>query len=134
AESLLVEFEDEKKLLEDKIRQTEREIERMEPMTLQVRELQTREELLVRHVNEKRNHISSEVSRLERIIREAASALELLKNKDEVNIRLQMTKSEIEELQSQIEQNEGASGKLRGLVECASRLQIVNGRCPVCNS
>ncbi len=134
AESLLVEFEDEKKLLEDKIRQTEREIERMEPMTLQVRELQTREELLVRHVNEKRNQISSEVSRLERIIREAASALELLKSKDEVNIRLQMAKSEIEELQSQIEQNEGASGKLRGLVECAGRLQIVDGRCPVCNS
>ncbi|HXG07384.1 MAG TPA: AAA family ATPase [Nitrososphaera sp.] len=134
AESLLVEFEEEIKLLEEKIRQREQEIERMEPMILQVRELQTREELLVRHVNDKRNQISSEVSSLERMIREAINALELLKNKEEVNIRLQMTRSEIEEIQSQIEENEGASGKLRGFLECAGRLQIVDGRCPVCNS
>lgn len=134
SESVLVEFEDEKKMLEEKIRQTEREIERMEPVILQVRDLQTREELLVRHVNQKRSQIGSDVSRLEHVIKEASSSLEMLRSKDEVNMRLQMAKSEIEELQSRIEENEGASGKLRGFVECASRLQIVDGRCPVCNS
>lgn len=134
SESVLSEFEDEKKMLEDKIRQAEREIEKMEPLILQVRELQTREELLVRHVNEKRSLISAEVSRLERVVREAASSLELLKNKDEVDMRLQMVKSEIEEVESKMRENEGASGKLRGFLECAGRLQVKDGRCPVCNS
>jgi exonuclease SbcC len=134
SESLLAEFEDEKKMLEDKTRRIEYEVEKMEPLILQVRELQTREELLVRHVNEKRGQISTEVSRLERIVKEAASALELLKNKPEVDMRLQMVRSEIDEVQSKIEENEGASGKLRGLLECSSRMQIADGKCPVCNS
>ncbi len=134
SESVLAEFEDERKMLENKIRQIEREIERMEPMILQVRELQTREELLVRHVNEKRSAIGSEVSRLERIVREATSSLAVLRDKGEVSMRLQMVRSEIDEVQSQIEENEGASGKLRGFLECSSRLQVVDGVCPVCNS
>jgi exonuclease SbcC len=134
SESVLAEFEDERKMLEDKIRQIEQEIERMEPVILQVRELQTREELLVRHVNEKRSLISSEVSRLERMVRDASSSLQVLKGKGEVEMRLQMARSEIDEVQSKIEESEGASGKLRGFLECASRLQVADGRCPVCNS
>jgi exonuclease SbcC len=134
SESILAEFEDERKIVDDKIRELEQEIERMEPMILHVRELQTREELLVRHVNEKRSQISTEVSRLERLIKETRSALDLLKSKDEVYMRLQMARSEIDEVQSKMVENEGASGKLRGFLECADRLQIVDGMCPVCNS
>ncbi len=132
--TVLAEFENERKMLEDKIRQLEQEIERMEPLILQVRELQTREELLVRHVNERRIHVGSEVSRIERILKEAAGSLELLKGKDEVEMRLQMARLEIDEVQFKIEENEGASGELRGFLECSDRLQLMNGRCPVCNS
>jgi exonuclease SbcC len=49
-------------------------------------------------------------------------------------MRLQMARSEIDEVQSKIEANEGASGKLRGFLECAGKLQVVDDRCPVCNS
>lgn len=133
-ESVLAEFEDERSMVEGKIKQIEQEIERMEPVILQVRELQTREELLVRHVNEMRSMIGSEASRLERIVREAAGSLEVLKGKAEVNMRLQMARSEIDEVQCKIEENEGASGKLLGFLECAGRLQVLDGKCPVCNS
>jgi exonuclease SbcC len=131
---ILAEFENERSMVEDKIRQVEQEIDRMEPLILQIRELQTREELLVRHVNEKRSLVGSEVSKLERIVREAAGSLEALKGKGEVDMRLQMARSEIDEVQFKMEENEGASGKLRGFLECADRLQLVDGRCPVCNS
>jgi exonuclease SbcC len=134
SESVLAEFEDERRMLEDRILQIEQEIERMEPVILQVRELQTREELLVRHVNQKRDLIIGEVARLERVVREAASSLQVLKDKGEVDMRLQMARSEIDEVESKIEENEGASGKLRGFLECAGQLQVADGRCPVCNS
>ncbi len=134
SKSVLAEFEDERIMLEDRIRQVEQEIERMEPLILQVRELQTREELLVRHVNERRSLVGSEVSRLERIIKEAAGSLEVLKGKGEVDMRLQMSRSEIDEVQSKIVENEGASGELRGFLDCSDRLQMIDGRCPVCNS
>ena len=134
SESVLAEFEDERSMLHNKVRQIEQEIETMEPILLQVRELQTREEFIVRHVNERRSLISTEVSKLERIVREAASSMQLLKRKDEVDMRLQMARSEIDEVESKIGENEGASGELRGFLECAGKLQVVDGKCPVCNS
>ena len=134
SESVQAEFEDERGMLHNKVRQIEQEIETMEPLLLQVRELQTREEFIVRHVNERRSLISTEVSKLERIVREAASSMQLLKRKDEVDMRLQMARSEIDEVESKIGENEGASGELRGFLECAGKLQVVDGKCPVCNS
>ena len=134
SESVQAEFEDERSMLHNKVRQIEQEIETMEPLLLQVRELQTREEFIVRHVNERRSLISTEVSKLERIVREAASSMQLLKRKDEVDMRLQMARSEIDEVESKIGENEGASGELRGFLECAGKLQVVDGKCPVCNS
>lgn len=134
SKSVLAEFEDERNALEEKIGQLELELGRMEPIILQVRELQTREELLVRHVNEKRHVISSEVSKMERILKESRNSLQILQNKDEIDMRLRMTRSEIDEVESKIEANEGMTGKLEGFLECASHLKIVDGRCPVCNS
>jgi exonuclease SbcC len=134
SESVLAEFEDERRMVEEKIRQLEQELEKMEPVILQVRELQTREEVLVRHVNGTRRLLSSEVSRLERIVREAANSLEILKGKGEINMQLQIAKSEIDKVHFRIEENEGEAGKLRGLMECAGQLQVVDGKCPVCNS
>jgi len=135
AGSLLTEYEDEKHLLETKIDQLEREIERLEPMSQQAKELQSREKQLVRYVNEKRNQVESEVSRMERVAKEARGSLQVLKDKDEVDMRLQMVKAEVEEVESKLQENEGMTGKLRGFLECASKIRITDaGLCPVCNS
>jgi DNA repair protein SbcC/Rad50 len=131
---LLKEFEDERRLLEEKISHLEKEIEKLEPVIQKRQELQNCEKLLVRHVIEKRSLLSTEVERIERIVKEAKSLLHLLTTKEEVQIRLKMIKAESEEIQSKLEENEGMMGKLRGFLECASRLQIVDGKCPVCDS
>ena len=108
SELVLAEFEGERGTVEGKLKQIEEEIERMEPVILQVRELQTREDMLVRLANEKGSQLSSEVSRLERIDREAAESLEAVSGKDEVVMRLLMARSEIDDVQSRIEQMRGA--------------------------
>jgi exonuclease SbcC len=131
---LLKEFEDERRLLEEKISQLEKEIERLEPVIQKRQELQNCEKLLVRHVIERRSLLSTEVERMERIVKEAKSLLHILKTKEEVQIRLKMIKAESEEIQSKLEENEGLVGKLHGFLECAGRLQIEDGKCPVCNS
>lgn len=133
-QSTYAEFEDEKRMLEERVSQLESKIESMEPAILQVHELQTRESMLVRHVNDKRNSIEAEAARTERIAREARNSLKLLEGREEVSIRLQMVNSEMEDIQSRLVEIEGASGQLRGFLECAGRLKIQNGRCPVCNS
>ncbi|HYY40402.1 MAG TPA: SMC family ATPase, partial [Nitrososphaera sp.] len=134
ASLLLKEFEDERRLLEEKISQLEKEIERLEPVIQKRQELQNCEKLLVRHVTERRSLLSTEVEKMERIAKEGKSLLHVLKTKEEVQIRLKMIKAESEEIQSKLEENEGMVGKLRGFLECAGRLQIVDGKCPICNS
>ncbi len=134
ASLLLKEFEDERRLLEEKIGQLEKEIERLEPVIQKTQELQNCEKLLVRHVLERRSHLSTEVERMERVVKEAKNLLDVLKTKEEVQIRLKMIKAESEEIHSKLEENEGMMGKLLGFLECAGRLHIADGKCPVCNS
>ncbi|MBD0300302.1 MAG: hypothetical protein ICV82_08665, partial [Nitrososphaera sp.] len=131
---LLKEFEDETRLLEEKLGQLEKEIERLEPVIQKTQELQNCEKLLVRHVIERRSHLRTEVDRMERVVVEAKNSLNVLKTKEEVQIRLKMIKAESEEINSKLEENEGIMGKLHGFLECASKLHIADGKCPVCNS
>jgi len=134
AQSILKEFEEEKGLLEGRIRNLEQEMERLEPMIAQSRELATREELLLRHVREKRGQLETDTVRLERTITEAGDALVLVGSRDETHMRLQMVRAEIEEVLVKMVENEGETGRLRGFLECATRLQVRDGRCPVCGS
>src|ERR687894_156193 len=124
ASLLLKEFEDERRLLEEKIGQLEKEIERLEPLIQKTQELQNCEKLLVRHVTERRSHLSTEVERMERVVMEAKNLLDVLRTKEEVQIRLKMIKAESEEIHSKLEENEGMMGKLLGFLECASKLHI----------
>jgi exonuclease SbcC len=135
AESALKEFEEEKKILEERIRQLEKQIERMEPISQRVRDLQNQERRLMYYINEKRNQINDEISKQEKIAKEARSSLQTLKDKDETEMRLQMVRSEIEQIESKIGEDEGIVGKLRGFLEFAGRIKITDeGKCPVCNS
>lgn len=134
AESVLADFEREKDSIEEKIRGLELQIVKMEPMLQKTQDLSSRERLLIKHVSERRSAIESEISRMERIAKEAGNSLALQEQKDEVRMRLEMLKSESDELEQKIQENEGLRGKLRGLLECAGRLQIVDGKCPVCSS
>src|ERR671912_210544 len=122
------------RLLEEKIGQLEKEIERLEPLIQKTQELQNCEKLLVRHVTERRSHLSTEVERMERVVMEAKNLLDVLKTKEEVQIRFKMIKAESEEIHSKLEENEGMMGKLLGFLECAGKLHIADGKCPVCNS
>jgi exonuclease SbcC len=45
-----------------------------------------------------------------------------------------MVKTEIEDVQQKILHNEGESGRLKGLLECSKRLEVKDGKCPVCLS
>ncbi|NOJ28330.1 MAG: hypothetical protein DA330_10005, partial [Nitrososphaera sp.] len=130
----LAEFEDEKRLLEEKISRAEAEIEKLHFAAQQVSELAAKESMLGRHLSEKRNSIEAEASKMERIAREAKTSLQLLESRDETNIRLQMVNSEIDDIQCRLVENEGSTGQLKGFLQCAGRLQVSDGKCPVCSS
>jgi exonuclease SbcC len=49
-------------------------------------------------------------------------------------MRLKALRAESEAIQKKAEENERAYGELRGLLEFSGRLQLADGKCPVCNS
>jgi exonuclease SbcC len=134
AQRLAKEYAEEKALLEGRLRQADRDIEAMEPLRQKKDEVQAKEKRLLRYVAEKRDSVSAEIRRMEKVALEARRMLALMGSKEEVCMRLEMVKGEIEELQKQVESNESQAGKLKGFLECASKIRITDGRCPVCNS
>ena len=67
---------------------------------------------------------------MERLVKEAKNLLDVLKTKEEVQIRLKMIKAESEEIQSKLEENEGMMGKLVGFLECAGKLAYSGWQMP----
>jgi exonuclease SbcC len=134
AEQLLKQLKNQSNEVNTKLLSLEREIERIEPLILQTRELYTIEHALIKYVNEKRDCISSDIVKLERITKESRKSMQIVSEKEEIKINLQMVKAEIEDTQQKILHNEGESGRLKGLLECTKRLEIQDGKCPVCNS
>jgi DNA repair protein SbcC/Rad50 len=135
AESQFLDLEDRKDSLNEQLLLTEKEIQRMEPLILQARELQATEDSLINYINGKRGSLAQETVKLEGLLDEARKALKLISDKESVGINLQMIESELEDLELSIEYNESESGRLRGILECAKRIELKkDGRCPVCGS
>ncbi len=134
SESILKQLENERNRANTKLRSIEKEIERIEPLILKARELQTMENALMKYLTEKKDCILDDIVKLDRIIKEAHTSIQIVSGKEEIRINLQMVRSEVEDAELRIINNEGESGRLKGLLEFAKKLEIKDGKCPVCNS
>jgi DNA repair protein SbcC/Rad50 len=135
AENQLKKLEAQRDMLKEQIFHTDNEIQRMEPLILLSRELHSTEDALVKYVTSKRISMAQEVERLEGLVSEAHESRKAISVKEEVEINLQMIKSEIEEMENRIVLNERENGRLNGVLECAKRVEIRDdGTCPLCGS
>jgi exonuclease SbcC len=135
AENQLKKLEAQRDMLKEQIFHTENEIQRMEPLILQSRELHSTEDALVKYVTSKRISMAQEVERLEGLVSETRESRKAISVKEEVEINLQMIKSEIEDMENRIVLNERENGRLNGVLDCAKRIEIRDdGTCPLCGS
>jgi DNA repair protein SbcC/Rad50 len=116
------------------IKEIEKEIEDLEPKISKQQEMKTLETTLLHYLKEKTVSLKSDIEKTKKILFEVKNAFSILKNKEEVYITLQMVHSEKEELNKNINEIEREIGKLNGFTECAKKIQITDGKCPVCNS
>ncbi|MDQ6724344.1 MAG: SMC family ATPase [Thermoproteota archaeon] len=112
----------------------EKEIEDLEPKLAMLQEMKTLENTLFKYLKEKSLSLKIDSEKIKKILFEVKNAISILDDKDEVLITLQMVQSEKEELNKYINIMEGEIGKLNGFTECAKKIQIKDGKCPVCNS
>jgi len=116
------------------IQEIEKEIEDLEPKIAALQEMKTLETTLLKYLKEKSLILKIDIEKIKKTIFDVNNAFSILENKDEVFITLQMVQSEKEELNKNINNLEGEIGKLNGFTECAKKIQIKDGKCPVCNS
>ncbi|HYO05571.1 MAG TPA: SMC family ATPase [Phototrophicaceae bacterium] len=112
----------------------EKEIEDLVPKMGQLQEVKTLEATLLKYLKEKSISLNIDIEKNKKMLSEVKNAFSLLHNKDEVSITLQMIQCEKEELHKKMNNIEGELGKLNGFTECAKKIQIKDGKCPVCNS
>ena len=135
AERQLMKLEAQRDMLKEQIFHTDNDIQRMEPLILQSRELHSTEDALVKYVTSKRISMARDIERLEGLVSETHESRKAISEKEEVEINLQMIKSEIEEIENRIVLNERENGRLNGVLECAKRIEIRDdGTCPLCGS
>lgn len=135
AERQLKKLEAQRDMLKEQIFHTDNDIQRMDPLILQSRELHSTEDTLVKYVTSKRISVAQDVERLEGLVSETHESRKAISEKEEVEINLQMIKSEIEEIENRIVLNERENGRLNGVLECAKRIEIRDdGTCPLCGS
>jgi DNA repair protein SbcC/Rad50 len=116
------------------IKEIEKEIEDLEPKISRLQEMKTLEATLLNYLKEKSISLKTDIEKTKKILFEVNNAFSILENKEEIYITLQMVQSEKEELNKNINELEGEIGKLNGFTECAKKIQINDGKCPVCNS
>jgi DNA repair protein SbcC/Rad50 len=110
AEDQFMKLEAQKDKVNEQIVQTENEIQLMEPLILQSRELRSTEDALLKYVNGKRASMSQEAKKLEGLVIESRESFKAISEKEEVEISLQMIRSELEEIENRIVLNEGENG------------------------
>lgn len=118
----------------EKLSELDDEIETLEPKMAKLAELKSLENILSNYFKERTRSLKVEIDKLRKMVNEVENALDVLENKDEVLITIQMVSSEKDDINKRITDVAGEIGKLEGFTECASKLQIKDGRCPVCNS
>lgn len=127
-------LEEEKRYLGDKIEQLNSVIEKLEPLNSKINELKGTESALFNYVSSERTKITKELTKKVELVNNAKKYLEVLAKKERVESKLAKLQKSLSVLDKSIQNISNDTGKLRGLLEFGDKLQIVDGRCPVCNS
>ncbi|HXT84622.1 MAG TPA: SbcC/MukB-like Walker B domain-containing protein, partial [Verrucomicrobiae bacterium] len=112
----------------------EKEIEELEPKISALQELKALETTLLNYLKEKTRSLKNEIEKSKKILFDVKNAFSTLENKEEIYMTLQMIQSEKEDYAKNLNELEWEIGKLNGFTECAKKIQIKDGKCPVCNS
>jgi DNA repair protein SbcC/Rad50 len=134
SENFLYKLNNKKSQISSTLLSTEEEIQKLEPLILSERELRITEDSLIKYVVQNRDCISLNIEKLQGIINEAYISKQIADEAQPVQISLKMVKTEVEEIERKISTNKGELGRLRGLLEYAKRLEIKDGKCPICDS
>ena len=127
-------LEEEKAKNEGELASLQKEIEVEAPKELKIKEIERRKEELARYLRNAVTSINREIAEKERRLSECSESFTLLATKAQVESEGRQAQQEIEQIQAESRSAGENMAKIKGQQEIAVRLQMVDGKCPVCDS
>lgn len=129
-----IKLEQEKKIKEEDFILLQKKIETESPKEAKIQELETRKSELVHYLKNAISALKREILEKEKKFSECTNCLPIVLAKSETEYKIKQLEQELEKTRLQIRELSEKIGKLRGQQELAGKLQLVDGKCPVCDS
>lgn len=127
-------LEEEKKIQEQEFFTLQSKIESDSPKELKSKEIEKRKDELVLYLRNAVTSIKREVAEKERKFAECASSLPVLAIKLQVESEIIQVQRDMERIRNESKEIGEKIAKIKGQQEIAGKLQMTDGKCPVCDS
>lgn len=134
AQNVLSGLEGEKKYLQNRIKELNDAIKEQEPLHKKISELESTKVSLINYVKNERKKIEEELLENTELVNYAKKYISIVKDKDKVESELEKLREKLPKIDTKLESVSNDIGRLEALIEVGSKLQLVDGKCPVCNS
>ena len=124
----------EKKKIEELISNLEKEIETNASKESQLKELDSRKNELISYARDVIKSIQREVSEKEQTVNECKPCFEISKNKEELELGINKIQKNLVSIESELNELEKKQARYEEKEELAAKLELKDGKCPVCDS
>ena len=131
---MMKKLEEEKQVRETKIIQIEQEVEKDSVKEIQLRELEDQKEELVSYAKETIKKIQRDVMEEERKVNECKGCFSIVSKRGEIESRLFKLEEELQTISKELVESEKKKIRFEEQGEFANRLELKDGKCPVCDS
>jgi exonuclease SbcC len=134
ARNTLEELKEQKTRLQDQITELDDAINEFEPLHLKVKELESRETDLLNYVRQEAKKLEEQVSDSIEMVSQARKYLLVINERETIKSRLYELQTSLLEIDPELERVSNNIGRIKALIEVSGKLQIVDGKCPICKS
>lgn len=127
-------LEEEKTIKEQEFVSLQNEIESEAPKELKIKDIESRKDELVKYLRNAVTSIKKEIAEKERRFSECSASLPLVATKPQIESENRQVQQEMEKIRIESREVGEKIAKLKGQQEIASKLHLVDGKCPVCDS
>ena len=131
---MMKKLEEEKQVRETKIIQIEQEVEKDSVKEIQLKELEDQKEELVSYAKETIKKIQRDVMEEERKVNECKGCFSIVSKRGEIESRLFKLEEELQTISKELVESEKKKIRFEEQGEFANRLELKDGKCPVCDS
>lgn len=134
SEPQLAELQNKKQIKAKEAESLQRQVDTDSAKESILKQIEDRKSEFTKYVRDAIISIQKKITEKERKIRDCQGCFELADKKDELEYTIHTIKSEIEEVRKKITECETKKAILNEHVELAKKLQLQDGKCPVCDS